>query len=119
VIAGIVVYMFTSGTIGGLTTGGVAAQEKAAVQGVGSLSTAGVDVYAAYVAGGNPIEINGAIIRNANGDSTIGTCTDTLPVDGSLQTIAVTAILVSGNTYTVTLTSSRGGAFTSASFTIP
>ncbi len=73
VIAGIVVYMFTSGTIGGLTSGGTAAQEKAAVQGVGSITTTSFDVYASYVSGGNVITITGAVIKNSNGQSWVGT----------------------------------------------
>ena len=125
VIAGIVVYMFTSGTIGSLTTGGTAAQEKAAVQGVGSITNAGFDVYASYVDGGNDITINGAIIKGASGSTWVGTVTGTtdtdLPVSGDLKTLTVTVTdgtLVTGS-YSVTLTSSKGGSFTSSSFIVP
>ena len=34
VIAGVVVYMFTSGTLATMTNGGTAAQEKSSIQGV-------------------------------------------------------------------------------------
>lgn len=119
VIAGIVVYMFTSGTIGSMTSGGTAAQEKAAVQGVGNFGTGTFDVYASYVSGGNDIEINGAIIKATDGTTTLGACSDTLTTDGALVTIQVTGALTSGQTYSVTLTSSKGGSFASSSFTAP
>jgi flagellin-like protein len=122
VIAGIVVYMFASGTIGSLTSGGTAAQEKAAVQGVGAISTAGCTAYASYVAGGNPIVINGAIIKDAAGNSQMATITAgtvSLPVAGTLTSVAMTATLVSGQSYSLTLTSSKGGSFTSSTFTCP
>ena len=50
VIAGIVVYMFTSGTIASMTGGGTAGQEKAAVQGVDVAGAASV-VYAQNTGG--------------------------------------------------------------------
>jgi flagellin-like protein len=39
VIAGIVVYMFTSGTLASMTGGGTAGQEKVAIQGVDITTT--------------------------------------------------------------------------------
>ena len=124
VIAGIVVYMFTSGTLGSLTGGGTAAQEKAAVQGVGNINTAGgsIDVYAQYVAGGNPIIINGAIVKDAGGNAQTGTIAAAVPLDpdGTLTTVTVTGLsLTSGGSYSVTLTSSQGGSFTSSTFECP
>src|SRR4030066_2483260 len=62
VIAGIVVYMFTSGTIASMTGGGTAGQEKAAVQGVEVTSASAINVLAQYVSGGTEISINGAIV---------------------------------------------------------
>ena len=122
VIAGIVVYMFTSGTIAGLTGGGTAGQEKAAVQGVGGITNAAFDVYASYVSGGNAITINGAVIRNANGQSWVGTVAGgPLGVNGALETLTVTVTdgpLAAGS-YTVTLTSSKGGSFVSSAFNVP
>ena len=126
VIAGIVVYMFTSGTIGSLTSGGTAAQEKAAVQGVGNFdllpaSADTMDVYASYVSGGTPITINGAIIKAADGSTMEGTAASVLTTDGALISVAVTANgdLASGQSYSVTLTSSKGGSFASSSFQVP
>jgi archaeal type IV pilus assembly protein PilA len=124
VIAGIVVYMFTSGYLGSSLNPAQAGQEKAAVQGVGSISTSGFDVYMQYVSGGSAISINGAIVRNSDGTTVAGTVAAAsgfsldLPVTGALQTITVTATLTPG-TYTVSMTSAKGGSFTSPSFVVP
>jgi len=122
VIAGIIVYMFTSGTLASMMGGGTAGQEKAAIQGVTASATHnGLTAYAQYVEGGNPITINGAIVRDVNGTQYVGTVATAvvLPVDGSLQTVTVTGIspvMLATHTYTVTLTSSKGGSFVSSSF---
>ena len=71
------------------------------------------------MSGGNPIAINGAIFNDASGATVGGTASATLPVSGALQTIAVAGTLVSGHTYTVTLTTSKGGSFVSPSFVAP
>jgi flagellin-like protein len=120
VIAGIVVYMFTSGTIATLTGGGTAAQEKAAVQGVDVQGTS-LYVYASSVAGGD-IDITGAIVKDSLGSTVAVDNAPTggpLGADGSLTEIIVAlggAALDSTETYTVTLTSAKGGSFVSASF---
>ena len=119
VIAGIVVYMFTSGTIGGLTSGGTAAQEKAAVQGVGNITSSGFNVYASYVSGGNNITINGAVVKNSNGQSYVGIAAGTLDTSGALVTIPVGVANLPSGSYSVTITSSKGGSFTSSSFVVP
>ena len=121
VIAGIVVYMFTSGTLGDWTGGGTAVQEKAAVQGVGSVNSSYIDVYASYIAGGNPIIINGAIVKDAAGNSQIGEVASIpLPTAGTLTTVPVTGlVLTSGQSYSVTLTTAKGGSFPSSSFNGP
>jgi archaeal type IV pilus assembly protein PilA len=118
VIAGVVVYMFTSGTLATMTGGGTAAQEKAAVQGASGTAT-GANVYAQYMSGGTAIAINGAIFKDANGASVAGTASGSLPTTGALTTIAVAGTLTSGDTYTVTLTSAKGGSFVSPSFVAP
>ena len=67
VIAGVVVYMFTSGTLATMTSGGTAAQEKVAVQGAtGSAADAGATVYAQYMSGGGAVTINGALFNDAS-----------------------------------------------------
>jgi flagellin-like protein len=120
VIAGVVVYMFTSGTLATMTGGGTAAQEKAGVQGA-SGTTTGATVYAQYMSGGTDIVINGAIFKDANGATVAGTvpANTRLLTTGALTTISITGTLVSGHSYTVTLTSSKGGSFVSPSFVIP
>jgi archaeal type IV pilus assembly protein PilA len=120
VIAGVVVYMFTSGTLATMTGGGTVAQEHVAIQGASVTSSTTIAVYAQYMDGGSAIAINGAIIRDATGTSQTGTCSSNLPTSGALTTVTVTtAALTSGHTYTVTLTSSKGGSFVSPAFEAP
>ena len=123
VIAGVVVYMFTSGTLATMTGGGTAAQEKVAVQGASpTAGHAGATVYAQYMSGGNAVVINGAIFHDANGGSVAGTITGgtvSLPTTGALISVPVTGSLTAGDTYTVTLTSTKGGSFVSPSFVAP
>jgi len=120
VIAGIVVYMFTSGYIASLTGGGPAAQEKVAVQGASATSATTIECWASYVSGGSIIEINGAIVRDSDGTSQVGTCSAQLPTTGDLVTVDITGVtLVSQHVYVVTLTSTKGGSFDSPSFTAP
>jgi flagellin-like protein len=120
VIAGIVVYMFTSGTIAGLTGGGGAGQEKVAIQSV-SYDSTGPSVTALAQPTGGPIAtINGMIIKDATGnvvDQDLG-ISQTLVADTlSEVTGTLTAALPAG-TYTCTLTSEAGGSFVSSSFTV-
>jgi len=121
VIAGIIIYMFTSGTLASMLGGGTAAQEKAAIQGVtvGTGHTA-LTVLAQYVDGGNAILINGAIVKDVNGTQLVGTTavSATLPVTGALTQVSVGGLtaLDPTHSYTVTLTSSKGGSFVSSSF---
>ena len=122
VIAGIVVYMFSSGYIGQLTGGGPAVQEKAAVQGV---NVNGDSIYASYVSGPEDIEITGVIVRDASGTTVKAGLPTTNPTlldkeTGALATVGFDLSgLVVGDAYTVTLTSSKGGSFVSASFVCP
>jgi len=125
VIAGVVVYMFTSGTLATMTSGGTAAQEKVAVQGAtGTAGDAGATVYAQYMSGGGAVTINGALFNDAAGGTIAGTVPagTTLPTTGALTPIVITVTtgtLTSGHTYTVTLTSAKGGSFVSPSFIAP
>ena len=118
VIAGIVVYMFASGTIASMTGGGTAGQEKAAIQGVeynGATST----VYAQNT-GGVDITLDSYLVKNAAGNIVAeGTVTGTLPTTGVLQPITVDLSdtdIVAGQSFTVTLVSTKGGSFVSAAF---
>lgn len=123
VIAGIVVYMFTSGTIATLTNPGAAGAEKAAVQGVTYNATGSEDItaFASCVEGG-PIDITGLIVKDSDGKTvdaiTITPGTYMLPAAGDLVQVGpvTTVALDPLQTYTVTLTSADGGSFVSSSF---
>ena len=120
VIAGIVVYMFSSGYIGQLTGSGPAVTEKAAVQGVDVTSN---EVYATYVAGPDDITVTGWILKDASGATVdAAATTGQLLKTGALATITCTgldAAAATGETYTITITSAKGGSFVSASFIAP
>jgi flagellin-like protein len=130
VIAGVVVYMFTSGTLATMTGGGTAAQEKISVQASSyTVSTKVVTIYAQCTGGPTPV-INSLIIKNSQGN-TVATVTAAIaaptptpsPVgsmtQGTLYTITgtLTDALLSG-TYSATLVTSAGGSFISPSFTV-
>jgi flagellin-like protein len=129
VIAGVVVYMFTSGTLATMTGGGTAASEKVSVQavqytaGTGTVGTYTLVVYAQSTSGPTPT-VNAIIIKDSTGN-TIATIsgtdlTGTLTLaSGTLETIngAGATNLVLG-TYTATLTTTAGGNFVSPSFVV-
>jgi len=118
VIAGVVVYMFTSGTLATMTGGGTAAQEKVSVQGVSY--TAGATTISVYAenTGSGTVTINGMIIKDASGNilQSATVLTNTALAAGSLVTVGgtVTAI-AAGTAFTVTLTTTKGGSFVSSS----
>jgi flagellin-like protein len=116
VIAGIVVYMFTSGTIATMTGGGTAGQEKVAVQGV---DTAEIPPVAyAQNTGGTNVTITNYMIKNSAGTIIAeGPATGLLVVGGGLVPVTIdTSDCTAGDSYTVTLVSSKGGSFVSSSF---
>jgi len=125
VIAGIVVYMFTSGTIASMTGGGTAGQEKVAVQTVVAADGTpdSVTVWAKST-GGTDVIIDGVILKDSGGATLevvaiAAASQETLLADGTLEDIAVNFtgnVLTAGETYTVTLTSTNGGSFVSSSF---
>ncbi len=123
VIAGIVVYMFTSGTIASMTGGGTAGQEKAAIQGVNIGSTPPAAL--AQNTGGVPITINAYLIKDAAGNivtqGAVAAGSGDLGTDGAIVNVPITlpAAGTQALSYTVTLTSTKGGAFVSTSFVIP
>jgi flagellin-like protein len=119
VIAGIVVYMFTSGTIATMTGGGTAGQEKVAVETVDATTPTSLEVWAKST-GGTLVKIDGAIIKDSGGATLavvpLGTSID-LPAAGTLTMVTVAnSVVTTGNVYTVTLTSEAGGSFVSAAF---
>jgi flagellin-like protein len=118
VIAGIVVYMFTSGTIASLTGGGTAGQGKLAVQAVDATTPASLVVWGKST-GGTDVVIDGAVIKDSGGQTlqVVVLTPVTFLADGTMNsvTVANTAVGTTGS-YTVTLTSQGGGSFVSAAF---
>lgn len=130
VIAGVVVYMFVSGTLSTMTGGNIAGQEKVTIQAVQVNTGNALTVYAQ--AQGNQVTISNAIIKNAGGN-VVGTVAvailparaDTTANNLALLTLSPVQIPATGityasgtATYTVTLVGAGGGSFVSPTFTI-
>ena len=125
VIAGVVVYMFVSGTLATMTSGGTAGIEKVSVQ-AASYSATGTGTVTVYLdqTGGPQATVNGLIIKNSAGN----TITIVAPMAGSgsplalnmgqLETLTGTGVgtLSASTSYTVTVTTAAGGSFVSPSF---
>ena len=119
VIAGVVVYMFTTGTLSTMTNGGTAGQEKITVQGA-SGSTTGVTVYVQQTSG-PAATVNGLIIKDASGNTVAAATPNNALVTGQLTTIASGALTptpIAKGTYTVTVTTAAGGSFVSPQFVV-
>ena len=131
VIAGIIVYMFTSGYLATMMGGGSAGQEKVAIETVsvayGAVApfdpTGDVTAYCKST-GGGPMTITDAILKNAAGQNVevlTLTTPEPLPADGELTDVLcgfTGTNLVVGNTYTLTLISQAGNQFVSPSFKV-
>ena len=131
VIAGVVVYMFTSGTLATMTGQGTTGQEKISIQAVQvDPLTNKLTVYAQ--AQGNIVTITNAIVKDAGGN-VVGTAIiedDSLTpllietqVLTTLSEITVPALDINyvegvSATYTVTLVGASGGSFVSPTFTV-
>jgi flagellin-like protein len=128
VIAGVVVYMFTSGTLATMTGGGTAATEKVSVQGAtvtaGGAATGVVTVYAQST-NNVAVTVTSIIIRDAGGNTvltvtptTVGNYVTAIPNTGALVQVGGTTYtltgVTTGNTYSVTLVTTKGGSFTSS-----
>jgi len=115
VIAGIIVYMFTSGYLGTMMGGGTAGQEKVAIESV-QLTLTGISLWAKSTGGGDVL-ITEVIIRDTAGQQ-VGapaTVTVTLLADGTLTEVPVVVILTPG-VYTAALISKEGNQFVSPTF---
>ena len=126
VIAGVVVYMFTSGTLATMTGGGTAAQEKISVQAASITGAGGSSPYSPYTikvylqqTGGPAATVNSIIVKNGAG-STVGVITTlTLSPTGVLTQGTLTSVtglaptVTPGATYTFTVTTAAGGSFVS------
>ena len=122
VIAGIIVYMFTSGYLATMMGGGTAGQEKVAIESVqGSEAGSSVSAWCKSTGGGSVV-ITDVILRDAAGNQigdpvTLGTEV-TLPAIGTLTEVSATFTVTEGETYTVTLVSKAGNQFVSPSFKV-
>ena len=128
VIAGVVVYMFTSGTLATMTSGGTAGQEKVTVQ-AASISAGGKTTVYLEQTGGPAATVNSIIIKGTSGN-TVGVISGTgsLAANGGTagSTVALTSGtmftivgttpsgLVAGSSYSVTVTTAAGGSFVSS-----
>lgn len=123
VIAGVVVYMFTSGTLATMTNGGTAGQEKITVQAASYFGASGNNFVTVYLeqTAGPAATVNGLIVKDGSGN-TITSATNISPATalttGVLTQIRGNATLSSG-TYTITVVTKAGGSFVSTQFTVP
>jgi archaeal type IV pilus assembly protein PilA len=119
VIAGVVVYMFTSGTLATMTNGGTAAQEKVTVQAASIVFKSGgtTTVYVQQT-GGPAATVNGLLIKDTSGN-TVGVISVSQALTaGTLTTISgttPTSGITVGTSYTIIVTTSAGGSFVSPS----
>ena len=129
VIAGVVVYMFTSGTLATMTNGGTAGQEKISIQAASftaGTSPAGTITVYVQQTSGPQATVNGLIIKDSNGNTVValtaaGSTVNPLTlVKGQLETLtgAYAGPTVLSGSYTVTVTTAAGGSFVSPSFTV-
>src|SRR5664280_840386 len=100
VIAGVVVYMFTSGTLATMTGGGTGAQEKVSIQATAASISGGNFTVWAQNTGGGSVTITNAIIKGASGNvlSTVATTGGPL-TSGALIQIKGSYAFTAGNTY--------------------
>ena len=116
VIAGIIVYMFTSGYLGTMMGGGSAGQEKVAIESV-QVGNGTITLWAKSTGGGD-VEITEVILRDLHGNQ-VGApddVTGTLTADGDLVGVVADFTLAPGTVYTAALVSKVGNQFVSPSF---
>jgi len=120
VIAGIIIYLYTSGYLATMMGGGGAGQEKVSIVSIDT-STAGTILVKAKSVGGGSVIITDAVVKDSAGKTVatvvVGGATGTeLPAAGTTTDVTVAYGFVSGNYYTVTLFSKLGNSFVSPSF---
>lgn len=115
VIAGIIIYLYTSGYLATMMGGGGAGQEKLSIISVTNGATT-ITLNAKSV-GGGAVDITDAVVKDSAGTvlATVAT-TSTLPADGTTTPVTVTFTCTAGSYYTVTLVSKLGNSFVSPSF---
>ena len=124
VIAGVVVYMFTSGTLATMTGGGTAGQEKISVQASSYDSTGKIVTLYAQSTGGPLPPTTGLniIIKDVSGNTVTSiSATSAAWTGGALAKVTSTALTTGLTTgaYTATLVTPAGGSFVSPSFNVP
>ncbi len=122
IIAGVVVYAFTSGFLSSSTGGAPAANEKMSIQAVQVTSGTALDVFAQSQSGNINIA-DKCIIKDSGGNVVDANAAidNTAPVTNALTDLLVTPSgtgLTSGS-YTVTVITALGNQFVSPSFTVP
>ena len=117
VIAGIIVYMFTSGYLATMMGGGTAGQEKVAIESVQVNNASYITLWAKST-GGGAVDIREVILRDAHGNQvgSPATVSVTLPAAGTLMAVTAPLATTAGNVYTAALVSKVGNQFVSASF---
>ena len=106
VIAGVVVYMFTSGTLATMMLGGTAGQEKVTVQAASIVvNTNGLTKVYLEQTGGPAATVNSLIIKDTSGN-TIGVISGTNAFGNGVSTVALT----SGMLTTLTKDHSNNGS---------
>jgi len=96
VIAGIIIYLYTSGYLATMMGGGGAGQEKVSIISITNNATT-ITVNAKSV-GGGAVEITDAVIKDSAG-TTLFTVpvTATLPASGATTPVTITKALTTGN----------------------
>lgn len=125
VIAGVVVYAFTSGWLSGMTQSTTAAQERVTVSGAQGTTTS-VTVYIQNMDANTPVHITGLLVKDSAG--TIASDNSPITTSPGVVLTAVTqanglvdvtgAVALTAGTYTVTVTTANGGQFVSPNFTV-
>jgi len=128
VIAGIIIYLYTSGYLATMMGGGGAGQEKVAIIAVSGVGATDIVTVSAKSVGGGATLITDAILKDASGNvigapvaiASGGTPIGNLPADASTVTLTTAAFggagLTAGDYYTVTLVSKLGNTFVSQTF---
>jgi len=121
VIAGIIIYLYTSGYLATMMGGGGAGQEKVTVISISGVGATDVATISAKSVGGGTVEITDFILKDSAGN-TLGIQTPgtawSLPSSAVTQTTTVTftGLLNAGDYYTVTVVSKLGNTFVSQTF---
>jgi len=117
VIAGIIIYLYTSGYLATMMGGGGAGQEKISILSIDTATAGTIKVNAKSVGGGDVV-ITEAVVKDQSGKTlkTDDVVDVTLPADGTMKTVSVTYAFTTGDYYTVTIFSKLGNSFVTPSF---